>query len=258
MSLDITLDDMRMLAPNKLRDKTGYLSGPMRGHEDLNFPAFDEARDFLEKRGWLIYSPADLDRFRNIPMEEQAFEECMRRDYTVIARSGALFLLKGWEASIGSNAELFAARTLNISIYEFTYDEAGQINGFEPSRVLADFSETRVVDPNTGGEKGSKLPRFDLIPPDAMVEVAKVYGIGSKKYADNNWLRGYAYGLSYAALQRHANMFWSGEDLDSEGFHHLAAVAWHALALLTFRLRGLGTDDRVPTDGRDDDSSRGS
>lgn len=105
--------------------------------------------------------------------------------------------------------------------------------------------EVRVKDPNTGGEKGSKLARFDLIPTRALWLLAEVYGRGARKYADRNWERGYAWGLSIAALERHFNAWKSGESIDEEtGCHHLAQVAWHVFTLLTFSYFGLGTDDR--------------
>jgi Domain of unknown function (DUF5664) len=105
--------------------------------------------------------------------------------------------------------------------------------------------EVRVTDPTTGGEKGQKLARFDLIPTRALWLLAEVYGRGARKYADRNWERGYAWGLSMAALERHWNQWKSGESIDEEtGAYHLAQVAWHAFALLTFQLCGLGTDDR--------------
>ena len=107
------------------------------------------------------------------------------------------------------------------------------------------MGEVRVVDPRTGGEKGSKLARFDLLPYDALWEVSEQYGRGAEKYADRNWEKGYDWGLSHAALHRHLAQFWGGEDVDEEtGGLHLAAVIWHGLSLLTFQLRGLGTDTR--------------
>ena len=104
--------------------------------------------------------------------------------------------------------------------------------------------EVRITDPNTGGQKGSKLARFDLVPMDALWEVAEVYGRGAAKYADRNWEKGYKWGLSVAALMRHLTARLNGEVRDEEtGARHLAQVVWHALALLTFEMRGLGTDD---------------
>lgn len=108
-----------------------------------------------------------------------------------------------------------------------------------------DTGETRVIDPNTGGEKGSKLARFDLLPWDVMVEFAEHFGIGAKKYEDRNWERGYSWGLSLAALCRHLAAWSNGEDTDPEsGDSHLIAVMWHAAALRAFQIRGLGTDTR--------------
>lgn len=106
-----------------------------------------------------------------------------------------------------------------------------------------------MTDPKTGGQKNQKLARFDLLPPDTLFRVAEHLGKGAQKYAARNWEAGYAWGLSYGALQRHLNAFWSGEDIDEEtGSHHLDAVIVHALFLRTFVLRGLGTDDRSVLD----------
>lgn len=97
----------------------------------------------------------------------------------------------------------------------------------------------------TGGEKGTKPERFDLLPPEALAKLARHYGIGAEKYADHNWRRGYAWSHSIAALQRHANAFWGGEDIDPEtGSPHMAAVAFHAFTLLCFMDDHPGFDDR--------------
>src|SRR5690625_7397406 len=63
--------------------------------------------------------------------------------------------------------------------------------------------EVRVTS-DTGGQKGSKKARFDLIPVVPLWEVAEVYGKGAEKYEDRNWERGYDWSLSFAALRRHA------------------------------------------------------
>lgn len=105
--------------------------------------------------------------------------------------------------------------------------------------------EVRVKDPVTGGEKGSKLARYDLIPAEPLRLLAEHYGRGAQKYEDRNWERGYRWSLSFAALNRHLWAFWNGEDVDPEtGSLHMTAVAWHAFALLEYAQRHLGTDDR--------------
>lgn len=103
----------------------------------------------------------------------------------------------------------------------------------------------------TGGEKCSKPERYDLVPSYAMDEVARVYGAGAKKYDLRNWERGYDWGLSLAALQRHIKAFEKGESYDEETkCHHLASAVFHCLALMTFERFNLGTDTRSKL-GRD-------
>ena len=98
----------------------------------------------------------------------------------------------------------------------------------------------------TGGKKGDKLARFDLIPPRALWELAEVFGRGAEKYKDAyNWMKGYDWSLSFAAMMRHAQQFWYGQNRSDDGNHHLACVAWHALVLLECEALGIGTDNRV-------------
>lgn len=115
----------------------------------------------------------------------------------------------------------------------------------------ANRGEVRITNPLTGGQKGDKLERFDLIPVGPLTALARHYGIGARKYADNQWRRGYDWHLSYAAAQRHLNGFWGGEDIDEEtGSPHLAAAAWHCFALLQFAVDHPELDDRPTTVAR--------
>ena len=100
------------------------------------------------------------------------------------------------------------------------------------------------TDPTTGAQKEVSDVRFDLIPIEALWEVARLYGVGARKYSSNNWRKGYSWSKSYAAMLRHASRFWAGESHDELGTHHLAAVAWHAFALLTFEHEFPDGDDR--------------
>ena len=105
--------------------------------------------------------------------------------------------------------------------------------------------ETRVIDPKTGGMKGRKLAELGALDPLALLQVAQVAGYGGRKYERLNYMKGYAWSLSFDAMQRHLLHFWAGEDIDEEsGLPHLAHAAWHCLALLAFAGNQLGTDDR--------------
>lgn len=104
--------------------------------------------------------------------------------------------------------------------------------------------EVRLVS-ETGGEKGQKDAQPSTLDAVALLKLAEVSGFGARKYAAHNYLKGYPWSLSLDALHRHLWLFQSGQDLDDEsGLPHMAHAAWHALALVSFLERGLGTDNR--------------
>jgi hypothetical protein len=106
-------------------------------------------------------------------------------------------------------------------------------------------TEVTITNDVTGGKKGIKPERMDLVPVYPLTELSRVYGFGASKYADRNWEKGYNWSLSYGALMRHLTQFWNGEDVDSEtGCHHLASVAFHAFALMQFGVTHPELDDR--------------
>lgn len=105
------------------------------------------------------------------------------------------------------------------------------------------MGEVRVKDPKTGGEKGMKLARFSLIPREFWWALAEHYGKGALKYEERNWEKGYDWGLTQDAFERHFNQWLMGEEIDEEtGSHHLIAAIWHLIALYTFTQRKIGTN----------------
>ena len=116
------------------------------------------------------------------------------------------------------------------------------------AEVTPEDGEVRAVS-STGGEKGTKLARFDLIPIEPLTELAKHFGRGSQKYDDHNYRKGYEWSKSYAACMRHLTQFWAGEDVDEEtGTPHVIAAAWHCMALHEFMLHHPDFDDRYDYD----------
>ena len=72
--------------------------------------------------------------------------------------------------------------------------------------------------------------RYDLIPPDGLYRLAKIYEEGAKKYADNNWKKGMPWSKCLNSLERHLQKWKMGmRDED-----HLAMVAWRAFALMYY------------------------
>lgn len=113
---------------------------------------------------------------------------------------------------------------------------------------MTDTREVRVTS-DSGAQKGSKPARYDLIPTEPLRMLAEHYGKGGEKYERvngvDNWRNGYEWSLSYAALMRHVQAFWGGENIDPEtGSPHLVAVAWHAFTLLEYMREFPDNDDR--------------
>lgn len=88
-------------------------------------------------------------------------------------------------------------------------------------------------------------PRWDLLPFDALDEVAIVLKYGAEKYAPRNWEKGIAWGRLLAAALRHLSAWALGHEFDDESkLPHLAHAACCVLMLLALVKRRVGPDDR--------------
>lgn len=203
----------------------------------------------------------------------------MRWDLVKVAESDGIVLLPEWETSSGATYERYVAECCGREVWLATFSEQlGWVIALDPQQVrvpkgslvsmlgdappaepvtqwaamletisddVARTGEVRVIDPSTGGAKGAKAQAMHLVPGDALLAISEHLDRGAQKYAERNWELGYAWSLSFAAMQRHLWAWWQGEDNDPEfGWSHLRAVGFHALVLLAFELRGAGTDDR--------------
>lgn len=85
-----------------------------------------------------------------------------------------------------------------------------------------------------GKKFDSGKPRLGLLPPHAMIAIARVLTEGSKKYSDHNWLHVSGAETRYTdAALRHIFAYMSGEKKDPEtGESHLA----HASCCIAFLL----------------------
>jgi hypothetical protein len=89
-----------------------YLSGPMTGKPEFNFPAFHAAASDLRARGFTVINPAELDAADAAPME---WEQYLRRDIRHLMDADRIALLPGWEYSRGAKLELHIATALGMS-----------------------------------------------------------------------------------------------------------------------------------------------
>ncbi len=119
----------------------------------------------------------------------------------------------------------------------------------DPMKRMKEYKRTEEEEGQLGKERGarfsSKKPRFDLIPPSPLRELAMIYTYGCQKYEAENWSKGMPWREVIASLERHINYWKRGETYDSEsGLHHLAHLVWNAFTLFEYERCGLGVDDR--------------
>jgi hypothetical protein len=87
-----------------------YISGPMTGHEDLNFPAFYEAEEILKARGFEVINPAAIEQ------PDKTWEACMRKDNVELMRADMIVTLPNWERSKGARLEVEIGTALGMKV----------------------------------------------------------------------------------------------------------------------------------------------
>lgn len=102
-----------------------YLSGPMRGFELFNRPAFDEAAAELRERGFTVHSPPE----HETPTEEELIardtsrqrrQAYLSKDIDVIQEwADAVVVLPGWEGSEGAKMEVVVAQAIGVPVFEY-------------------------------------------------------------------------------------------------------------------------------------------
>lgn len=88
-------------------------------------------------------------------------------------------------------------------------------------------------------------PRMDLLSRVALEGCAWVLTFGARKYADNNWRKGFKWSRLIGAAMRHLTAIMDGEDTDPEsGLPHVDHLACCVMFLSEHQKKNLGEDDR--------------
>ncbi len=91
-----------------------YLSGPMTGYENYNFPAFHERAAEWRAEGWDVFSPAE----EPPGYSEATRPEYFRRDIRALLECDAIAVLPNWQKSEGAQMEVCIARALRLPMYD--------------------------------------------------------------------------------------------------------------------------------------------
>jgi hypothetical protein len=93
---------------------------------------------------------------------------------------------------------------------------------------VKDSGARQEFDTGSRRDTNEGKPRFDLITPIALYELAIHYANGSKKYGDRNWEKGQPLHRYVESMERH--LFKEKMGFDDE--NHAAALIWNAMAYL--------------------------
>jgi len=103
-----------------------------------------------------------------------------------------------------------------------------------------------------GNKKDEGKPRWELVPYDAIEQIAIVLTHGAKKYEARNWEKGINYSRIFGAIMRHLWKFWHAKltwstGLDPEsGLSHLSHAFCELAFLVAYEKRKLGEFDDRP------------
>lgn len=95
----------------QMRGGRVYLSGPMSGIAEHNFPAFDAEAARLRAAGYEIVNPTEIN-----PDVGASWEQCLRADIKALCDCDTIALMPGWEKSKGAHLELSVAHRIGLRI----------------------------------------------------------------------------------------------------------------------------------------------
>lgn len=91
-----------------------YISGPMTGYPEYNYPAFTTAEEKLRELGYKnIINPAKID------CPDTDWHGCIRRAIVALMEADTVVLLPGWTHSRGANIEMILAANLGMSVIDY-------------------------------------------------------------------------------------------------------------------------------------------
>ena len=98
-----------------------YIAGPMRGLPDFNYPRFNACAATLREIGWHVVNPAEIGAAYGTPEQINAdpalLAVVVSAELHALEKCDAIFLLEGWNESVGAKQELAAALAAGLKVY---------------------------------------------------------------------------------------------------------------------------------------------
>lgn len=100
------------------KPRTIYLSGPMTGLPDLNYPAFRAAAKALRMAGHIVYDPS---WFADDDQPFRLRKAMGAHTHFICEQADTIAVLPGWERSEGARIEISLARYCGIEVFDVAY-----------------------------------------------------------------------------------------------------------------------------------------
>lgn len=135
-----------------------YVAGPMSGLPEFNFPAFMRKAEQLRAEGWLVFNPAEKEEEKAFDKDIYAagdaaaavadgfdFRDVYLWDLHKVVMADAIYMLKGWENSVGALGELAVAKAVqkHYPEYRIFYESEEEKSGGRCPTGRAIQTETR-------------------------------------------------------------------------------------------------------------------
>jgi|GEM_PF-881709 len=92
-----------------------YVSGPMTGIAQLNFPTFNRHAMHLRAAAYEVINPAELGT-----QDDLSWSDYLRRDIAALMQCDGIAMLPGWESSKGACLERHIALELGMVVGDVT------------------------------------------------------------------------------------------------------------------------------------------
>lgn len=183
----------------------------------------------------------EFSKYDKVVYDGEVFEVLETADRTGMMKLCPLF--KASYEYAWADEEMVVSLNRAIKLRIIDEETVDNLTDYSPiGEGLCNTNEWETTDAPFVGKDGSgkndrvdgKL-RWDLLPLAEIEDIVRVYTEGAKKYADNSWQDiPDGFNRYLGALMRHLVAYTKGERYDKEGFMHLAAVCWNAIALLYY------------------------
>jgi hypothetical protein len=94
--------------------RIAYLSGPMTGLPEFNFPEFNRVAALWREKGYRVFNPAE--NHNGVTTLDRPVY--MRTDIEQLLQAEIVVVLDGWEQSVGARLEVAIARELGLLVMD--------------------------------------------------------------------------------------------------------------------------------------------